>query len=81
MSPLVRFAENLGITIREAAHLRLLCESAADAQVKEHNDGTPAEHHINYANSYAKRLGLLLDWNPGLYPHVVKDGQSYHLPD
>jgi len=77
------FAERFDITVTQAESLRHLVDLAAKAQEDEHSD--PVADHARIAcdtaDGFAAILGLRLDWNPGIYPLVVKGELSEHLPE
>ncbi len=82
-----RFAEDAGITFRQAIELRALSRQAfkageyaltcgelayARAAAREQKTGEAVE-------KYAEPLGLAVSWS-GLWPTFTKDGRDYHLP-
>ena len=76
------FCKETGLTERNARKLIKLAEKAAKEQTKEHNkEKHKAKEATDAVDAHAKVCGITLDWSPGLYPVVLKDGRHINLPD
>lgn len=82
--PVVRtFADRHKITPSQVKRLVAMADIAAEAQTDWHNGGPESimKLHCGKFEEYANRLGFTVDWNPGLYPLLKKDGVEEHLPE
>lgn len=65
-------AARMGISRRQYDKLRKLINKAATAQEEYHNTGKDCDPETNAVDAFAKELGFTCDWNPGLYPMLIK---------
>lgn len=75
------WSERLGIHPFAGEDLVYLADQAAKAQEVEHNTGRSAKWATDKFDREATKLGLGVDWSPGLFPVLIKDGIRYDLPD
>jgi len=75
---------NLFTCVQDRLELECRVNRAVKLLERCHNEPDPqqafqmrAQTATNSADRFAKQLGLKLDWSPGLYPTVVKDGQTF----
>lgn len=77
-----RICDELNITLRNLNKFIRMVNTYADAWVFDNNNGgdfTKPDKLCDDATLFAKKLGIAVDWSPGLYPVVSKGGKEYHL--
>lgn len=78
-----RLCDELGITILQLNKFMRMVGHYVAWWVHDNNNGgnfALADNACRRATLYAQGLKLTVDWSPGLYPTIVKDGKEYHLP-
>jgi hypothetical protein len=78
-------AERMGITKRQLRKLMRLCDVAATAQERWHNEDKTgldkaAEAACDAFTALATKYGFTTTW-PGIYPALSKGGETFYMPD
>jgi len=75
---IVPFAARFSLTAKDAKRLVQAVQLAVKAQEQEHNTGKDSTRECNALDRLAARLGFKqVDWSPGLYPRLSRDGQQW----